>query len=64
MLDVKDSCSDFVEMAKRHRLSLPEMKSMLTRTAVRSELIKCNGNQSEAARRLKINRITLRKYAN
>ena len=52
----------FLETAKEEGMSLRKMQAYLAGSAIEAELVACHGNQSEAARRLGINRLTLRTY--
>ena len=55
-------CEKFIESAADDGLDLKDMHKILNMAAVRRALIFCRGNQSQAARLLGVNRLTLRKY--
>ncbi len=55
------SCLDFIKAVDQHRLSLRKAQNYLAYKMIEEELVRCHGNQSEAARKLGINRLTLRK---
>ncbi len=60
--NLRAACLEFMNVSSHANLNLREMQRYLTMVAIDSQLRKCGNNQSEAARKLGINRLTLRTY--
>ncbi len=60
--NLRAACLDFISVSSCANLNLREMQRYLAVVAIDRQLRECSNNQSEAARRLGINRLTLRTY--
>ena len=60
--NLRAACLKFMNVSAHANLNLREMQRYLAMVAIDSQLRECGNNQSEAARRLGINRLTLRTY--
>ncbi len=54
------ACLSFIKEVEEQEMSLRKAQNYLSVMMIENELVRCHGNQSEAARRLGINRLTLR----
>lgn len=61
-MDIETCCRDFLKTAKNEKMNLRQMQNYLACVAGKDELIATHGNQSEAARNLGINRLSLKNY--
>ncbi len=59
-MSLRLTCLSFIQAIEDEELSLRKAQNYLAVMMIENELVRCHGNQSEAARRLGINRLTLR----